>query len=227
LEIINSNLNFRGRLVFSNKPKMVILHHADAEHCSIQDINQWHLQNGWAGCGYHYFVSKAGKVYSGRDEKAIGAHCLNYNDQSIGICCEGNFNNDIMSEIQYSALNKLTESILTKYSFNKIYGHGELNSTDCPGKNFPLGRIKKELTTVSSSVKWPGYNLKINTGKFDANVKTFQEKLISKDYSLGKCGADGYFGNITLEAVVKFQKDNALAADGIVGVNTWSKLFKG
>jgi N-acetylmuramoyl-L-alanine amidase len=72
VEIINSNLNFKGNLVYSNNPKMVIVHHADAERCTIQDINHWHLQNGWAGCGYHYFGSKDGKIYSGRDEKAEG-----------------------------------------------------------------------------------------------------------------------------------------------------------
>lgn len=227
MEIINSNLNFRGNIAYGNNPKMVILHHADVEHCTIQDINQWHLQNGWAGCGYHYFVSKDGKIYSGRNEKAIGAHCLNYNAQSIGICVEGNFNNDNMSEAQYNALKQITQSILSKYGLNKICGHRELYSTDCPGKNFPLDRIKKELLVVSNIINWPGYNMKINASKVDGNVKVFQEKLISKGYDLGKAGADGYFGNMTLSAVLKFQKINGLIVDGIVGVNTWTKLVNG
>jgi N-acetyl-anhydromuramyl-L-alanine amidase AmpD len=227
VEIINSNLNFRGNLFYTNNPKMVILHHADAERCTIQDINHWHLQNGWAGCGYHYFVSKDGKIYSGRDEKAEGAHCYNYNDESIGICAEGNFNYDVMSELQYNALKEITQSILRKYGLNKIYGHRELYSTDCPGKNFPLDRIKRELATVSNSTSGPGYNLIMNADKYDANVKTFQQKLISKGYDLGKYGADGYFGPMTSAAVVKFQKANELAVDGIVGVNTWNKLVNG
>lgn len=227
LEIINSNLSFRENLVFGNNPKMVILHHAAAEHCSIQDINLWHLKNGWAGCGYHYFVSKEGKIYSGRDEKAVGAHCLNYNAESIGICAEGDFNNDNMSDVQYNAVKELTENILSRYGINKIYGHRELYSTDCPGKNFPLDRIKKEATNYSNFINWPGYNMKINADKFDINVKIFQGKLISKGYGMGKCGADGYFGSLTLAAVVKFQKDNGLAIDGVVGDKTWNKLING
>jgi peptidoglycan hydrolase-like protein with peptidoglycan-binding domain len=67
----------------------------------------------------------------------------------------------------------------------------------------------------------------MNADKYDANVKTFQQKLISKGYDLGKCGADGYFGSITLAAVVKFQKANELAVDGIVGVNTWNRIVNG
>jgi peptidoglycan hydrolase-like protein with peptidoglycan-binding domain len=35
------------------------------------------------------------------------------------------------------------------------------------------------------------------------------------------------FGSATEKAVVKFQKVNGLAQDGIVGKNTWSKLLKG
>ena len=34
-----------------------------------------------------------------------------------------------------------------------------------------------------------------------------------------------FFGNSTLEAVKSFQKNNGLSVDGIVGQDTWSKLF--
>lgn len=37
--------------------------------------------------------------------------------------------------------------------------------------------------------------------------------------------ATGYFGNITKEAVIKFQRDNGLKDDGIVGNKTWDVLF--
>ena len=56
-------------------------------------------------------------------------------------------------------------------------------------------------------------------------TKLLQERLISLGFSCGKYGADGDFGNGTLEAVIKFQKANGLIADGIVGEKTWSKLL--
>lgn len=39
-------------------------------------------------------------------------------------------------------------------------------------------------------------------------------------------GVDGVFGNGTYNAVKSFQKNNGLSADGIVGKNTFEKLFK-
>lgn len=252
MNIINGNLSFNGLSSYGNNPKMVILHHAAANHCSIDDIHKWHLENGWAGCGYHYLVRKDGNIYTGRPEAAIGAHCINYNDKSIGICTEGNFENEAMEQVQYNSLVELTIMLLRKYGINKICGHGELNLTDCPGKNFPLERIKEEvsvslssgtITAVSStnsennnslnhednlqsqSIPYPGYLMKMNPNFMDNNVKLFQEKLLAKGYSLGNYGADGYFGKYTFEAVIAFQRANELLVDGIVGINTWNKLF--
>lgn len=53
-------------------------------------------------------------------------------------------------------------------------------------------------------------------------VKYLQYKLYSRLYNPGTI--DGIFGNKTLEAVKKFQKENSLGIDGIVGPKTWSKL---
>ena len=52
-----------------------------------------------------------------------------------------------------------------------------------------------------------------------------QEKLIYLDYYCGPTGADGDFGNRTANSVKKFQKNNGLTADGIVGPATWNKLL--
>ena len=46
-------------------------------------------------------------------------------------------------------------------------------------------------------------------------------------FSCGSSGADGDFGTNTYKAVIVYQKQNGLEADGIVGKNTWNKLLKG
>lgn len=225
MNIINANLAFRDGLSYGNNPKMIVLHHPDAVSCSIEDIHRWHLENGWSGCGYHYFVRKDGTVYIGRDEKAVGAHCLNYNAVSIGICVEGNFNVEAMGEAQYNALLKLIRFICNKYGINKICGHRELNSTDCPGGKFPIDKIKQDLEGGAVGRCYPGYLIMMNPSVKDENVRVAQSRLIDKGYSLGRYGADGYFGTATLEAVKRFQEDYGISVDGIVGVNTWERLM--
>ena len=58
------------------------------------------------------------------------------------------------------------------------------------------------------------------------NVKALQQALIALGYSLPKYGADGKWGSETLRALKKFQKDNGLKVDGIVGKNTKSAFAK-
>lgn len=58
-------------------------------------------------------------------------------------------------------------------------------------------------------------------------VTLLQTKLIQRGYDLAPYGADGSFGNKTLEAVKKFQANNDLTVDGIVGPKTWNALESG
>jgi len=52
-----------------------------------------------------------------------------------------------------------------------------------------------------------------------------QKRLLELGYTeLGS--ADGSFGKLTEKAVLHFQEDNGLVADGVVGPVTWEMLFK-
>ena len=55
-------------------------------------------------------------------------------------------------------------------------------------------------------------------------VRMLQEKLVAHGYDVGSAGIDGDFGRATHAAVTRFQMDNGLAMDGIVGPATWAKL---
>ena len=57
-------------------------------------------------------------------------------------------------------------------------------------------------------------------------VKVLQTILKHKGYSIGFTGVDGDFGSATYNALIKFQKNNSINADGICGMDTWDKLFK-
>lgn len=66
----------------------------------------------------------------------------------------------------------------------------------------------------------------LRSGSTGNAVVELQKKLIALKYSCGSAGADGDFGAATLAAVKKFQRDNGLVADGIVGAKTWAVLEK-
>lgn len=57
----------------------------------------------------------------------------------------------------------------------------------------------------------------LKKGCVGADVKELQELLMQLGYSLPKYGADGDYGNETVEAVIKFQQKNRIEVDGKYG----------
>lgn len=55
-------------------------------------------------------------------------------------------------------------------------------------------------------------------------VTLAQTELINQGYSCGSTGADGDFGKNTEAAVLRFQRDHGLTADGVIGNVTWNAL---
>lgn len=218
MNIINSNLQFNG-LTYGNNPDMIILHHAEASQCTVQDIHAWHLANGWAGIGYHYFVRKDGSIYTGRPENAIGSHCLHYNAHSIGICAEGEYMKEQMPVVQKQALIELGAYIKNKYGIKIVGGHKEYYQTDCPGINYPLEEIKTDILGGSAT---PAATAQSAPAPTVVNVsdttKTIQQQL----NTLLKKGlvADGILGPNTTVAIRDFQGIMGLVSDGIWGPKT-------
>ncbi len=68
-----------------------------------------------------------------------------------------------------------------------------------------------------------GYPL-LRQGSKSNYVFTLQDAITTLGYGGG--GLDGIFGAGTRAAVIRFQRENALAADGVVGCATWTKLAK-
>lgn len=56
-------------------------------------------------------------------------------------------------------------------------------------------------------------------------VEIAQKALISKKYSCGAHGDDGYFGKGTLQGVLNYQEENGLPQTGIIDSFVWTKLL--
>ncbi|MDT8717836.1 N-acetylmuramoyl-L-alanine amidase [Clostridium sp. 19966] len=227
MNIIEPNLSWNGALILNNVPKLIVDHHAEAFSCSIQDIDRWHKERGWIGCGYHFLVRKDGSVYRGRPENAEGAHCYGYNTNSLGVCFEGNYMEDSMPEVQKQAGIELHKYLIGKYQLDRIEPHRALYNTSCPGDKFPFDGIKNaSLNSQGSTVNYqPIQNRSwLQVGDSGDKVKQLQSELIKLGYDLGQYGADGEYGQATKNAVYKFQQDNGLSSDGLAGEQTFNCL---
>lgn len=145
LDVKKIDYNWTEELTFNNKPRKIIFHHAARSIWVPEGINEFHKSKGWKGIGYNYYIRKDGSVYLGRDENAEGAHTKGENSSSIGICLEGNFEEEEITKEQFESIEKLTNYLILKYDIYKIMGHRDVYETLCPGENFPLEGIKEKI----------------------------------------------------------------------------------
>lgn len=116
-------------------------------HCSatpegkdftVQDIDRWHRQRGFAKIGYHYVIYRDGTVHPGRRESEVGAHATGYNAHSIGVCyiggCakDGKTAKDTRTQEQRDALVRLLRELVMKYPNAEIIGHRDVSKKACP-----------------------------------------------------------------------------------------------
>jgi peptidoglycan hydrolase-like protein with peptidoglycan-binding domain len=64
----------------------------------------------------------------------------------------------------------------------------------------------------------------LRRGSTGSEVERLQRDLARLGYTIGSAGVDGVFGNDTEAAVLKFQQDHNLVADGVVGPQTGRAL---
>ena len=140
VEIIETNLDFDS-LSERSITDMIVLHHTGGNDidADAEQIHGWHLNQGWAGIGYHYVIRKDGTIERGRPEWAIGSHAYGENSHTIGIHISGDFDSAQPTEKQIENCAELVADICTRYGIpidtDHVVGHGELMATSCPGTN--------------------------------------------------------------------------------------------
>ena len=158
MTIKDANLQFRGPAPNGGKMKSVdsiILHHR-AGNGDVQSIHQQHMKQGWWGIGYHYYIRRDGSIWRGRPEQWVGSHAgssNDYNKHSIGICFEGNFEQEEMTDAQVAAGRELIADIKKRYKIKEILGHRDVAKTCCPGKNFRMEEVLEQEVDVGTFVR--------------------------------------------------------------------------
>lgn len=105
-------------------------------HDNVESIRQWHVEEkGWKDIGYHFVITKDGKVHKCRPVESVGAHCIGENSKSIGICLTGDTE---FSPDQYFSLAWLCRDLIDQYEgIEGVHPHNEFSDhKTCP--NFDL-----------------------------------------------------------------------------------------
>jgi hypothetical protein len=138
----------------------IVIHHSATENGNAAIFDRTHREEKhWEGVGYDFVIGNG--IDSGDGEVEVtfrwrrqmaGAHCGGTpgnwaNEDAVGICLVGNFNYRTPSERQMQSLSRLIRFLQKRYgiSMSRIYGHSNTPGarvTDCPGKKFPMARLK-------------------------------------------------------------------------------------
>ncbi|ANV98289.1 hypothetical protein BBW65_05520 [Helicobacter enhydrae] len=124
-------------------------------HCSatppqsdigVREIDIWHKERGWKGCGYHYVIKRDGEIQKGRGVEEIGAHTKGFNAKSIGICLVGGVDKngkarDTKTQKQEASLRALLGELTEEFKGAEVLGHRDLD----PNKECPSFDVRKWL----------------------------------------------------------------------------------
>ena len=140
----------------------IVIHHSATSNGNAAIFDKKHREeNHWDGVAYDFVIGNGTDSGDGEvevtfrwREQITGAHCKTpnnwANEEGIGICLVGNFNNTSPSLRQMRSLSKLVRFLQDRYKIptRRIYGHGTTPGarvTDCPGRMFPMSGLKSML----------------------------------------------------------------------------------
>ena len=123
----------------------MIVVHCSATRCNhpypVQQLFHDHVEvNHWRYIGYHFYITRSGRVETTRPLERMGAHAKGHNAHSIGICYEGGLDEqgqiaDTRTEEQKKAMAKLIVQLKQQFpTIHKVLGHRDLPGVQkaCP-----------------------------------------------------------------------------------------------
>lgn len=150
-------LSFSGVLKRRSRTTRIILHHYHSANATPHDVHRWHLNKGWAGIGYNLTVDLDGTIWEGRGIDFVGAHAKGNNSDSIGIACQGRYDDHTteMPLAQFNALVWLVGYLHGIYGNLPLFRHSDVNRTACPGRYFPWDElIRRVLRTPAAGSRF-------------------------------------------------------------------------
>lgn len=142
------------------KWKYIVIHHSATESGSAKGMDLYHRQERHMenGLAYHFVIGNGkgmgdGEVVIGQrwTDQIRGGHLASesLNEQSVGICLVGNFDDNKPTQKQMNHLHALVDYLMRGCGLSgaAIKTHQQINPihTRCPGTKFPVKTFLKEL----------------------------------------------------------------------------------
>lgn len=149
--------------------RYIVIHHSGTTSGNVEVFREYHVKTlGWGDIGYHYVITNGnggpdGEVQPGRPELMTGAHAPGRNNDSVGICLVGDFNQGKPTAAQMLALYGLIKDLMRRYpiTLDRILAHKEVNETDCPG-SLDVAAIRAALKQPPAPPKPPEPKVVVN-----------------------------------------------------------------
>ena len=126
--------------------KYITIHHGGEDFPEDKDVIKYLIglqswsrsDKNWIDNPYHYMIDLQGNIYEARPIKYPGDTNTDYDVRGHAlICVMGNYENQILSKIQFEQLALLTATLADKYGVAKDLSksHKDYTETLCPGKD--------------------------------------------------------------------------------------------
>ncbi|MGG3467493.1 N-acetylmuramoyl-L-alanine amidase [Neobacillus pocheonensis] len=209
-------------------------------HIALQNaMRNYHVNSrGWDDIGQHVTLMPDGLFVTGRPFNETPAGIVGYNTGAFMTEMLGNFDigKDKLEGAQLASMLKLQYFLTTKCGAEIMF-HREHAAKTCPGTGIDKSVFLRQVANygtnhpIAQPVAFQPERQSTSTqpnllklGDKGSDVKTLQEYLMKAGEKLPRYGADGDFGEETLQAVKSFQASHGLSVDGIVGPETKAKL---
>ena len=131
-----------------------------------EEINDYHLDLGIAGIGYHYVIRRDGSIQRGRPVNQDGEHTPDFNTGSIGVVFVGGINApsgtdnsenfvsaQSLTRTQINSFDHLCRAFLNRFDDGYIFGHNDLDEDEFDPGFDVIEYVKSRFDVADYSVE--------------------------------------------------------------------------